>query len=142
MAALGRNEPSYPYPGMTRRAFMLAMAWFHMAFGAFFLFFQSFASRIIFSEPGPNAPMMMVGLSGIVFAFGLINYLARDSAESQAMRAVLIGTAFYLVFTVIFDSYWTIQGLLNPIAWLSIGIRSVMAGCYGYFLLKDRPHGV
>ena len=119
---------------------MWVMAWFHMAFGAFFLFGQGYASRIIFSVPGPNAPMMMLGMSGIVFSFRLINYLARDSAESRAMRAVLIGTAFYLLFTVVFDSYWTIQGLLNPIAWASIGIRSVMAGCYVYYILKEKPH--
>ena len=126
---------------MSRRAFMLAMALFHMGFGVFFLFGQTYASQLIFSAPGPNASMMMAGLSGIVFAFGLLNYLTRNSADGEALRSVLTGTAFYLVFTVIFDSYWTVHGLLNPIAWASIAIRSFMAVCYGYYIAKVRVTG-
>ncbi|MEO8588394.1 MAG: hypothetical protein ABI432_03420 [Flavobacteriales bacterium] len=123
---------------MTRRTFMLAMAWFHMLFGVFFLFFNVFATNLILRDPGPTSPLLVKGLSGIVFAFGLLNYMARDSADSKALRAVLVCTAFYLLFTIAFDVYWTLTGLLHPVAWYSIGIRAVFACGYLYHISRHR----
>lgn len=123
---------------MRRRNFMLAMAWFHMVFGAFFLFLNGYASNLILSHPDPTSALLVMGISGIVFSFGLMNYLARNSADSIALHAVLIGSAVYMAFTLAFDIHWTLIGMLEPIAWFSIALRFVLVCGYLYYILKHR----
>ena len=123
---------------MRRRNFMLAMAWFHMLFGAFFLFLNNVACNLLLAHPDATSELLVMGISGIVFSFGLMNYLARNSADSATLRAVLIGSAVYMAFTVAFDIHWTLIGMLNPIAWFSIGLRSLLVCGYVYHIIMHR----
>ena len=78
--------------------------------------------------------MIVKGLSGICFAFGLMNLMARNSVDGPALSAVLLGTLFYLLFTTGCDMYWILGGMLKPLAWASIALRVVFAGGYVYQL--------
>lgn len=78
----------------------------------------------------------MRGLSGICFAFGLMNLMARNDAHSPALKAVLTGTLFYLLFTVSCDIHWTLIGILAPLAWLSVALRFGFAVGYVYYLVR------
>ncbi|MFZ1686475.1 MAG: hypothetical protein WAU70_03575 [Flavobacteriales bacterium] len=123
---------------MNRSTFMLAMAWFHLVAGAFFLFSTQRATEFIFCFPEPTHRLLMVGLGAVVSVFGLMNYLARNSEDSQALRALLLGTTFYLFFTVAFDVYWTLHGSIKPIAWISIALRTAFASMYIHFITRMR----
>lgn len=126
---------------MERRQFMLIVGWFHVGFGAFFLLFSDLAITLFIDQAGPSSSLIVRGLAGICFAFGLMNLLARKSKPGPALKAVLVGTLFYLVFTVGCDVHWTWIGLLRPLAWLSIAIRLGFAGGYVYLLFM-RKKGV
>ena len=67
--------------------------------------------------------------------------LAQDelaSADSVALRAVLIGSAVYMAFTLAFDIHWTLIGMLEPIAWFSIALRFLLVCGYLYYIPKHR----
>ena len=51
---------------------------------------------------------------------------------------MLIGSAVYMAFTVAFDMYWTLIGMLNPIAWFSIGLPSLLVCGYVYHIIMHR----
>lgn len=113
---------------------MLFVGTFHVLFGAFFFLFTGFAVHLFIEEPGEAALVIVKGLSGICFAFGLMNLMARNSADGSALSAVLVGTLFYLLFTTGCDIYWILLGVLKPLAWASVGLRLVFAGGYAYQL--------
>jgi hypothetical protein len=123
---------------MQRRQFMLVVGWFHVFFGAFFLLFSNLAITLFIAQAGPSSSLIVRGLAGICFAFGMMNLLARKSKPGPALKAVLVGTLFYLLFTVGCDIHWTRIGLLQPLAWLSIVIRLGFAGGYVYLLMMRK----
>lgn len=119
---------------MQRNRFMLFVGTFHVLFGAFFFLFTGFAVHLFIETPGEAALVIVKGLSGICFAFGLMNLMARNSPDGPALSAVLVGTLFYLLFTMGCDVYWILAGVLKPLAWASIALRVVFAGGYVYQL--------
>jgi hypothetical protein len=122
---------------MERQQFMLVVGWFHVIFGAFFLLFSELAITLFIDQAGPSSALIVRGLAGICFAFGLMNLIARKSKPGPALKAVLVGTLFYLLFTVSCDIHWTSIGLLKPLAWFSIVIRIGFAGGYVYLLFRS-----
>lgn len=120
---------------MPRPRFLLLVGTFHVLFGAFFFLFTGFAVHLFIETPGEAALVIVKGLSGICFAFGLMNLLARNSPEGPALTAVLVGTLFYLLFTTGCDVYWIRTGMLTPLTWASIALRAVFAGGYVYQLV-------
>lgn len=121
---------------MTRNRFMLAVGVFHVLFGAFFFFFTSAGAQLFIEPPGKASLVIVKGLSGICFAFGAMNIIARHSAEGPALKAVLVGTLFYLLFTTGCDAYWIRTGILTPLAWASIALRLGFAGGYAFHLSR------
>ena len=83
---------------------------------------------------GTSALVIVWGLSGICFAFGIMNLIARHSSPSPALTSVLVGTLFYLLFTTACDAHWIFVGVLTPLAWISITLRLVFALGYVYYL--------
>lgn len=125
---------------MHRNHFMLLVGAFHVLFGAFFFIFTGFAVHLFIETPGEAALVIVKGLSGICFAFGLMNLMARNSTEGSALSAVLAGTLFYLLFTTGCDIYWILSGMLTPLAWASICLRLVFASGYVYQLVVRKRH--
>ncbi len=120
---------------MPRNRFMLLVGAFHVLFGAFFFLFTGFAAHLFIEAPGEAALVIVKGLSGICFAFGLMNLIARQSPDNSAQLAVLVGTLFYLLFTTGCDVHWILSGMLTPLAWISIVLRLMFAGGYVYHLV-------
>ncbi|MBL7952070.1 MAG: hypothetical protein JNM62_10150 [Flavobacteriales bacterium] len=123
---------------MPRPRFLLLVGAFHVLFGAFFFLFSGFAVHLFIQTPGEAALVIVKGLSGICFAFGLMNLMARNSTEGPAVSAVLMGTLFYLLFTTGCDVYWIRSGVLTPLTWASIALRVVFAGGYVYQLVVQK----
>lgn len=127
---------------MPRPLFLLIVGAFHVLFGAFFFLFTGFAAHLFIETPGEAALVIVKGLSGICFAFGLMNLMARNSADGPALSAVLVGTLFYLLFTTGCDVYWIVSGMLKPLTWVSIALRVVFAGGYVYQLAVRKRQAI
>ncbi|HPF91909.1 MAG: hypothetical protein H6590_03340 [Flavobacteriales bacterium] len=125
---------------MPRPRFLFLMGAFHILFGAFFFLFTGLAVDLFIETAGEAAAVIVKGLSGICFAIGLMNLMAHNSADGPALRAVLVGTLFYLLFTTSCDAYWIHTGVLKPLTWASIALRVVFAAGYVYQLLVAGTH--
>ena len=133
-----RKEPKTFLPifahTMHRSRFLLITGWFHVFFGVFFMLFSDLAIDLFMVVEGTSALVIVWGLSGICFAFGIMNLIARHSSPSPALTSVLVGTLFYLLFITACDAHWIFVGVLTPLAWISITLRLVFALGYVYYL--------
>lgn len=115
---------------MSRPTLMLAVGTFHVLFGAVFFVFSRASVHLFIEEPSTQALAIVKGLSGICFAIGLMNLVARNSIPSAGLSAVLVGTLFYMLFTIGFDIHWILTDMLKPLTWVSIAVRALFAaGC-------------
>ncbi|MBK8498073.1 MAG: hypothetical protein IPL52_04470 [Flavobacteriales bacterium] len=121
---------------MTRSLFLRVAGVFHLLLGILFFLFTKEATALMIATPGAHMHLLVKGLSGIVAAFGGMSLMAQNATPGRALNAILFGTLFYLLFTVVCDAVWTIMGLLRPIAWVSIAIRVALAAGYGHFAWK------
>lgn len=143
MAAYPAREVTLPsfrdsFVPMSRPRFLLLVGTFHVLFGAFFFLFTGFAVHLFIETPGEAALVIVKGLSGICFAFGLMNLMARNSDAGPALSAVLVGTLFYLLFTTGCDVYWIRTGMLTPLTWASIALRAIFAAGYVFQLVAQK----
>jgi hypothetical protein len=103
---------------MKRSTFMIIAALVQLGFGSMFAFFPELAIGQFLRESVPETTIM-IRITGIfLLSFGVINYLARQSDDSLALRAILIGSLFYLVFTIAMDIYWTLEGMFETSSWV------------------------
>jgi hypothetical protein len=123
---------------MTRSLFLRIAGSFHLLLGVIFFTFTREATALMIALPGPDMHVLVKGLSGIVVAFGGMSLLAHRATPGRALNAILGGTLFYLLFTVGCDVVWVSAALLRPIAWVSIGMRAMLAMGYGYYLWVGR----
>lgn len=119
---------------MTRSRFLRIAGSFHLLLGALFFIFTQEATVLMITAPGPHMHLLVKGLSGIVAAFGGMSLLAHRATPGRALTAILGGTLFYLLFTVVCDVVWVGSGLLRSSAWVSIGMRAALAVGYAYYL--------
>jgi len=75
-------------------------------------------------------------MSGILF----ICWLARNTAESEARTAIIVGLFVYDLIGVIITIAAVIAGVLNPLGWLIVLLYLFFTLGFGYFLLKQ-PSG-
>ena len=115
---------------------MLSVGVFHLLFGGFFFFFTAAGAQLFIEPPGESSLVIVKGLSGICFAFGAMNIMARNAEEGPALTAILVGTLFYLLFTTGCDIYWIRSGILAPLAWASIALRSGFSAGYAFYLTR------
>lgn len=121
---------------MNRSSFLRMAGIFHLLLGTIFFLFTKEATALMIASPAAHMHLLVKGLSGIVAAFGGMSLMARNATPGRALNAILLGTLFYLLFTVVCDGVWAIAGLLRPIAWVSIAMRAALAAGYGHFAWK------
>lgn len=126
---------------MRRSLFLRLAGAFHVLLGALFFFFTKEATALMIASPDARMHVLMKGLSGIVIAFGSMSIMACNATPGRALNAILSGTLLYLLFTIGCDIVWVSTGLLQPIAWLTIGMRAGLAAGYGYFAWKGWQRG-
>ncbi len=106
---------------------------FHLLLGMVFFVFTKEATALMITSPAPEMHLLVKGLSGIVAAFGAMSLMAQRATPGRALNAILCGTWIYLCFTIACDVVWLGAGYLRPIAWVSVGLRTVLAFGYGHF---------
>jgi hypothetical protein len=87
---------------------------------------------------GPAGAVMMQYGGAWLIALGLLSWLTRDAAESEAGRgitqALLIGYLVALVVSVLGQ----LAGALNALGWMPVVIQAFFVAGLGYLLLTER----
>jgi hypothetical protein len=65
-------------------------------------------------------------------------WFAKDAAESEARRAIIIGLFVYDLIALIVTTITVIAGVLNPLGWLIVLVYLFFTLGFGYFLYKPK----
>jgi len=65
-----------------------------------------------------------------------ICWFAKDAAESDARRAIILGLFVYDLIAFVMTLFTVISGVLNPLGWLIVFVYLFFTAGFGYFLVK------
>ena len=82
-------------------------------------------------SPGARLMAQYFGLS--LIAIGLLAWFARNVADSEAQRAIILALLISDVIGVIVSVLGTVSGVMNAVGWSAVGIYLLLALGYAYF---------
>ncbi|MGD2178082.1 MAG: hypothetical protein PVG71_09700 [Anaerolineae bacterium] len=68
----------------------------------------------------------------------MVTWFARNAAESDARRAIILGLCLYDAIGFVITLIATLSGVLNPLGWSAVLLYLLLAVGFGYFLV-NRP---
>ena len=86
------------------------------------------------SGPGEKYMGQWAGLGSI--AIGLLAWFARNVADPDAKRAIIITLLIYFVIGVVISVLGTISGVMSAMGWSLVIIYLLFAAGYAYFLFR------
>ncbi|MES2285480.1 MAG: hypothetical protein V4547_07315 [Bacteroidota bacterium] len=121
---------------MKRKTFLLIGAIGQLFIGVFFLVFTEMAASQLMKETTDAALLLQKNLGIFSIAFGIITLLSRKSPDTIALKAIFIGTLFYLIASVCADAYGVFKGIFTSQGWGGIVFRGLFIAGYFYYLAK------
>lgn len=67
----------------------------------------------------------------------LVTWYARNAAESDARRAIILGLCVYDAIGFVVTLVATVSGVLNPLGWSAVMLYLFFAVGFGYFLVAS-----
>ena len=69
-----------------------------------------------------------------LFAFGLISWAARNSTESNARSAIVVGMFVGDLIGFVIALINQLSGVVNALGWLNVAIYGLLSAGFGYFI--------
>ena len=82
---------------------------------------------------GPGEILMGQFFGVALIAIGLLTWFARNVADSEAQRAIILALLISSIIGVIVAVLGTVSGVMNAVGWSAIGIYLLLALGYAYF---------
>lgn len=121
---------------MNLRAFMIFVTILAVGYGLAFLLIPEFLINF-YGVGASTMPAVVLGFrffGATLLAVGLIFWLAKDSHDRSALRALLIGHAVGDIAGILVSVWATAAGIMNALGWSVVLIYVILlAGC-AYFL--------
>jgi hypothetical protein len=121
---------------MKRETFLLIGAISQLFSGIFFLFFTKVAASQLMKETTDTALLLEKNIGIFSIAFGLVTFFCRKSPDTIALKAIFIGTLFYLIASTSMDTFGVLNGTFSSQGWAGIIVRLFFIIGYFYFLSK------
>lgn len=86
----------------------------------------------------PGAILMGRFFGGALISIGLITWFARNSGESEARRAIMLGLFISFFVSLIVSIHGTVSGAMSAFGWTAVLIYLFFILGYGYFLFFKR----
>ena len=83
--------------------------------------------------PNPEGIFMARWFGVGLLAIGLTTWLARNSAESDAGRAIVLALVITYSVGVILALWGTLLGPFNVLGWIAVGFNLLLGLGFGYF---------
>ena len=78
---------------------------------------------------------MAQAFGAALIGYALMDWLARNTMDSEAKRAILLANLGFNAIGVVIDLLATLSGVLNGLGWSIVGVHLLLALGYAYFLL-------
>ena len=122
--------------GMSRENYLLVCGIILIGLGVMFCVLTPVvvAQFLIGVEPSAIVLGLERNIGAALFAFGVVNVMARRSTDAIGLRAIIVGTIGLLGLTAALDVYMIVIGLFAPIGWGVVVFKAVLIGGYVYNL--------
>jgi len=107
-----------------------------MLFGLEFLFIPEMALQQYGVPTEPHNLMQARFFGSTLFAFGLVNWLARPTTDDVARRALLVAGVLGNGGGLALSLWSRLNGLQGMLAWLSVALYAALLLAALYFLLR------
>ena len=81
----------------------------------------------------PGERLMAQYFGSALIAIGLLTWFARNVADSEAQRAIILALLIAGVIGVIVSVLGTVSGVMNAVGWSAVGIYVLLALGFAYF---------
>ncbi len=88
---------------------------------------------------GPGEILMGQYFGVALIGIGALTWLARNVADSEAQRAIILAMLISCVVGLIVSVLGTITGVMNTFGWSAVGIYLFFSLGYGYFQFLKKP---
>jgi len=82
---------------------------------------------------GPGEKLMGQYFGSALIAIGLLSWLARNVADSEAQRAIILALLISDVIGLIVSVLGTVSGVMSAFGWSAVGIYLLLALGFAYF---------
>lgn len=82
---------------------------------------------------GPAVELLGQYFGVALIGIGLLTWFARNVADSEAQRAIILALLISDVIGVIVSVLGTVSGVMNVVGWSAVGIYVLLALGFGYF---------
>ena len=82
---------------------------------------------------GPVEQLMGQYFGSALIAIGLLTWFARNVADSEAQRAIILALLISDVIGVIVSVLGTVSGVMSAVGWSAVGIYLLLALGFAYF---------
>ena len=81
---------------------------------------------------GPAVELLGQYFGSALIAIGLLTWFARNVADSEAQRAIILALLISDVIGVIVSVLGTVSGVMSAVGWSAVGIYALLALGYAY----------
>jgi hypothetical protein len=123
---------------MKREMFFAVTGVVAMLFGVGFLVLPEMSLATYGVPTSPHNVMQGRYFGSSLLAVGLVSWLARDTQDAKAIRAILVA-GFVMNLAGLAISVAATGSLMNAMGWLSVAIYGVFAAGGAYLLFAGKP---
>lgn len=121
---------------MNFKNLMIIKALVSLAFGILLLAIPDILLSILGASLGAGGMYTAREYSAALFGNMLLCWFAKDAAESDARKAIIIALFVYDLIGFIVTTITVIVGILNPLGWLIVFVYLFFTVGFGYYLFK------
>ena len=121
---------------MNFKNLMVIKALVSLAFGILFLAIPDTLLSIFGATLGAGGMFTAREYSAALFGNFLLCWFAKNAAESDARKAIIIALFVYDLIGFLVTTITVIVGVLNPLGWLIVFVYLFFTLGFGYFLIK------
>ncbi len=123
---------------MTLRAFLTVHSIVAASYGVLFVLIPGTLLPLYGGDPNITALFLGRLLGSALLTFAAVLWLARDSQDSPARRAIVLGFFIGLATGFVVSLHGQLTGVVNALGWTTVAVYAVFGGGYGYFHFSSR----
>ena len=128
---------------MTRKLFLTVVACIAFSIGMFALILPTvLIEHVKYAPPNETANVMARTVGVLLVAFGILNFLVRNDADSPTLRSVFIANIFLQIFIIPIDPIAYLNGTYKTLGSFipNTTIHILLVCGFAFYLSKMKKH--
>ena len=123
---------------MNLRTFLTVHSIVAGIYGLLFLLIPATLLAQYGAEPTAAMQFLVRLFGSALLTFAAVLWLARDTADSPARRAIILGFFIGLATGLVVSLHGQLTGVMNALGWTTVAVYAVFGAGYGYFHFSSK----